>query len=94
MSQFRLWHVSNIQSSFADQSPITAVARASTDSETFFSGDSTGRVLQVGSDGVTEPVSGGNHSGLVVDIVPSGDAFYSASWDDTVRRLRPTSGFE
>lgn len=40
-------------------------------------------------------MQGGQHAGLVVDIVKGGgDKFFSASFDDTVRKLTAASGFE
>lgn len=78
----------------ADQNPVTAVALDT--SSSFFSGDSNGRVLQTSVDGVSKPVAGAQHSGLVVDIVASGESgqFFSAAYDDTVKKLSASSGFE
>ena len=75
------------------QGPVTALAADPSRAGTFFSGDATGRVLQVSDAGQVDTVKGG-HAGLVVDIVSDGKALYSAAFDDTVRRLEPTSGYE
>lgn len=74
------------------QNPITALAVSSPTFSTFISGDSVGRVLSTTIGGqeqnVTVP-SGQGHSGLVVDIVPtgSGEEFVSTAYDDTVKEL-------
>ncbi|KAK4048378.1 WD40 repeat-like protein [Microbotryomycetes sp. JL221] len=77
------------------QNSVTAVTLDSK-SQTFFSGDSTGRVLQTSVDGEssTKPVEGSHHSGLVVELVSTGNEILSTSFDDTLRKITTDQGFD
>lgn len=63
--------------------------------DTFYSGDSAGRVLAASAeDGAQKPVEGAGHKGYVVDIAPTREGnFVSAAYDDTVKTLSKASGF-
>lgn len=78
---------------YGHQNPITALA-VDEKTNTFFSGDSAGRVLATSEAGVSKVVEGQGHGGLVVDIKNSGESFYSAAFDDTVKKLDPSAGFK
>ncbi|GAA6061830.1 hypothetical protein JCM10212_001136 [Sporobolomyces blumeae] len=74
------------------QNPLTALA-VSPDGH-FVTGDSAGRVMTTDAQsGEARLVRGNGHSGLVVDLVRTGDSFVSTSFDDTVKSLT-TSSFE
>ncbi|GAA5838257.1 hypothetical protein JCM11251_003444 [Rhodosporidiobolus azoricus] len=78
---------------YGHQNPITALSVNSPSFDTFISGDSAGRLLATHIGGEkkqeTSPIGGQGHSGLVVDIVPtgSGEEFASVAFDDTVKEL-------
>ncbi|SCV67639.1 BQ2448_5250 [Microbotryum intermedium] len=80
---------------YGHQNPTTAViADPISSSSTFFSGDSTGRVLRVEASGQTEPLEN-THSGLVVDFVEDGKgAIYSTGYDDTIKTLSGGKTFD
>ncbi|KAM0748133.1 putative actin cortical patch component [Meredithblackwellia eburnea MCA 4105] len=72
------------------QTALTSLA-ISPSTSSYITGDASGVVRRFSSlTGECFPVSGGSHSNLVVDIVPvpSGDGFWSAGWDDSVRGLQ------
>ncbi|GAA5879526.1 hypothetical protein JCM3774_002707 [Rhodotorula dairenensis] len=80
---------------YGHQNPITALSVSQPNYDTFFSGDSAGRVLATAAqDGVQSPVQGTGHKGLVVDIAPTqAGQFVSAAYDDTVKTFSRESGF-
>ncbi|GAA5990960.1 hypothetical protein JCM10908_000097 [Rhodotorula pacifica] len=81
---------------YGHQNPVTALSVSQPSYDTFFSGDSAGRVLATSAqEGTQLPVSGTGHKGLVVDIVPTTKegGFVSAAYDDTVKTLTKGSGF-
>ncbi|GAA5909815.1 hypothetical protein JCM6882_002684 [Rhodosporidiobolus microsporus] len=84
---------SPVRTLYGHQNPITALSVTSPTFDTFISGDSAGRVLATHIGGEkkqeTSRIEGQGHSGLVVDIVPtgSGEEFASVAYDDTVKEL-------
>ncbi|BGP39649.1 WD40 repeat-like protein [Rhodotorula kratochvilovae] len=72
------------------QNPVTALAVAGPNYDTFLSGDSAGRVLATGAESAeVSALKGQGHKGLVVDVVQSqeGGGFVSAGYDDAVKAL-------
>ncbi|KDE05565.1 hypothetical protein MVLG_04060 [Microbotryum lychnidis-dioicae p1A1 Lamole] len=83
-----------ISTLYGHQNPTTAVIADPQSSSTFFSGDSTGRVLRVEASGRTEPLENA-HSGLVVDFVEDGKGtIYSTGYDDTIKTLSGGTEFD